>query len=179
MSSAPAIAPPAASEYAPYYNTYISLVGGDNILESLERLGTTAAEFYSTLPEEQAGLRYAPGKWSIGETLGHVIDTERIMTYRALRFSRNDTANLPGFEQEGYIEFGPYAKCTLADLVAEFSCVRHASLYLFRNLDQSAWMRSGTADNKQITVRSLAYIVAGHELHHRKIVQERYLGAKA
>jgi hypothetical protein len=179
MSSAPAIAPPATAEYAPYYNTYISLVGGHDILDSLERLGKMAAAFYSTLSEAQAGLRYAPGKWSIREVLGHVIDTERIMTYRALRFSRNDTANLPGFEQEDYVQFGPYANCKLADLVAEFSCVRQASLYFFGRLDETAWMRTGTADNKQITVRSLAYIVAGHEQHHRKIVQERYLGAKA
>jgi hypothetical protein len=179
MSSAPAIAPPDASEYASYYNTYISLVGGHDVLATLERLGTEAAAFYAALSEEQGDLRYAPGKWSIREVLGHVIDTERIMTYRALRFSRNDAANLPGFEQEVYVEYGPYGRCKLADLVAEFSCVRQASLYLFSKLGEAAWMRRGTADNKQITVRSLAYIVAGHDLHHRKIVQERYLGAKA
>lgn len=179
MSAAQAIAPPDASEYAPYYNTYISLVGGHDILESLSRLGAEASGLYSGLSEEQGDVRYAPGKWSIREVLGHVIDTERIMTYRALRFSRNDAANLPGFEQEGYVQFGPYAHCKLSDLVDEFTCVRQASLYLFRNLDEAAWMRRGTADQKQITVRSLGYIVAGHELHHRKIVQERYLAAQA
>ena len=177
--SAPAIAPPDASEYASYYNTYISLVGGQDVLESLDRLGKEAAAFYSALSEEQGDARYAPGKWSIREVLGHVIDTERIMSYRALRFSRNDSANLPGFEQEGYVQYGPYGRAKMADLVTEFSCVRQASLYLFGRLDEAAWMRRGTADQKQITVRSLAYIVAGHELHHRKIVQERYLGAKA
>jgi hypothetical protein len=97
------------------------------------------------------------------------------MTYRALRFSRNDTTDLPGFEQEPYVENGPYERCKLAELVDEFSCVRRASLFLFGHLDETAWMRRGTADNKSITVRALAYIVAGHELHHRKIVRERYL----
>lgn len=177
--SASAIAPPDASEYASYYNTYISLVGGHDILDSLERLGDEAAAFYSALSEEQGDLRYAPGKWSIREVLGHVIDTERIMTYRALRFSRNDTKDLPGFDQEPYVQNGPYSHCKLPDLLGEFDCVRQASIYLFGNLDEAAWTRGGTADQKRITVRSLAYIVAGHELHHRRIVQEKYLGAKA
>lgn len=175
MSAAPAIAPPDTSEYAPFYNTYISLVGGNDILASLNRLGTEAAALYSALAEEQGNLRYAPGKWSIREVLGHVIDTERIMTYRALRFARNDHANLPGFEQEGYVQHGPYERFPLSDLVEEFKCVRRASLFLFSRLDEAAWMRRGTADQKLITVRSLAYIVAGHELHHRKIIQEKYL----
>jgi hypothetical protein len=175
MSSAPAIAPPDASEYASYYNTYISLVGGRDILATLKQVGGEAASFYSGLSEEQADHRYAPGKWTIREVLGHVIDTERIMTYRALRFSRNDATNLPGFNQEPYVQYGPYGRFPLPDLIDEFSCVRQASLFLFSRLDEAAWMRAGTADNKQITVRSLAYIVAGHELHHRKIVQEKYL----
>ena len=144
MSTAPAIAPPDASEYAPYYNTYISLVGGDDILASLDRLGSEAAAFYSRLSDEQADRRYAPGKWSVREVLGHVIDTERIMTYRALRFSRNDRKDLPGFEQEGYVQNGPFGHAPLGDLADEFSCVRRASLFLFKRLDEAAWMRRGT-----------------------------------
>jgi hypothetical protein len=173
------IEPPPPSEYASFYQGYISLVGGSDILSSLHRLGNEAAAFYSRLSEEQGDLRYAPDKWTIREVLGHVIDTERIMAYRALRMSRNDRTPLPGFDQEPYVQFGPYAHCNLSDLVEEFSCVRHASQLLFRNLDQAAWMRSGIANDKEVTVRALAYVVAGHELHHRKIVREKYLSVPA
>ncbi len=145
-------------------------------MESLERLGNEAAAFYSHFTEAQAGQPYGPGKWTIREVLGHVIDTERIQAYRALRISRKDTTPLPGFEQADYIQYGPYGGCTLAELIEEFQCVRKASLLMFRHLDEEAWMRVGFANNHEITVRALAYIAAGHEVHHRRILEKSGLG---
>jgi uncharacterized damage-inducible protein DinB len=126
-------------------------------------------------PESDGDLRYAPGKWSLKEVLGHINDTERIMSYRALRISRGDTTPLAGFEQDDYVRNGPFARCTLADLIEEYIAVRRATVSLFRNLDEVAWTRRGKASENEVTVRALAYIIAGHELHHRRIVEEKYL----
>ena len=125
-------------------------------------------------PESDGDFRYAPGKWSVKESLGHVIDAERVFSYRALRISRNDKTPLAGFEQDDYVKYGPFAHCTLASLVDELASVRKATVSLFRALDDAAWTRRGTASNNEVTVRALAYMIAGHELHHRRIFQEKY-----
>lgn len=106
--------------------------------------------------------------------VGHVIDTERIQAYRALRIARNDKTNLPGFDQDDYVPFSNAGNRSLASLVEEFTCVRHASLLLLKSFDADAWSRRGTANNYELTVRALAYIMAGHELHHRKALKEKY-----
>jgi uncharacterized damage-inducible protein DinB len=169
---------PAAGEYAPYYERYISLVQGEDILSILDSQRRQTMLLLSGRDEEEGNFRYAPDKWSAKEVLGHLCDTERIFAYRALRIARGDTTPLPGFEQDDYVRNGPFANRSLSDLVEEFIAVRRATLSLLRNLDEQAWMRRGIASNNEVTVRSLAYMIAGHELHHRRILQEKYFGAR-
>lgn len=169
------IGSPEATEYNSYYGKYISLVDGDDILASLsEQLDETLA-LLGSIPESQAGFRYAPDKWSIKELVGHVIDTERIFSYRALRFARNDQTPIEGFEQDDYIRNASFDDYTLVELASEFAHVRRASLSLFKHLDEEAWRRRGTASESEVSVRALAHIIAGHELHHREILCSRYL----
>ena len=131
--------------------------------------------FFAGIAPPLATYRYAPGKWSINEVLGHVIDSERIFAVRALRFARADAAPLPGFEQDDYVRSASFDSCSLADLAAELEAVRRSTVFLVRHLSEEAWMRSGIADNAEVSVRALAYIIAGHELHHREILRSRYL----
>ncbi len=113
------------------------------------------------------------------QVIGHVADTERVFAYRAMRIARTDRTPLAGFEQDDYVANGPFAGCSLQSLLEEFQTVRRASLYLFRALDEEAWLRRGIANNHEVTVRALARITAGHELHHRQILKQRYLGRSA
>src|SRR5262249_22327060 len=119
-------------------------------------------------------LRYAPDKWSAKEVIGHVCDAERIFAYRALRVGRNDKTPIEGFEQDDYTRFGPFAHCKLEELVEEFIAVRRATVSLLRGFDDSAWSRRGIANNCEITPRALAFIIAGHELHHRRVLEQKY-----
>jgi hypothetical protein len=165
---------PQAGEYNPYYDRYISLVTADDVVGLLEQQGPqTAALFQSA--SAKADFRYAPGKWTVKEMLGHVNDTERIMVYRALRIARGDKTPLAGFEQDDYIRDGNFGQRTLADLVEEFIDVRRATLHVFRHVDSEIGARVGTANGHAISVRALAYIIAGHELHHRRVLEEKYL----
>jgi len=173
------IAAPDASEYAPYYGQYISLVKGGDVLRALEDQIPATSALLERLSDQQADYRYAPGKWSIKEVLGHLTDTERIMSYRALRMARGDQKPLAGFEQDDYVRAAEFGHRTLAGLLEEFNAVRRATLALFQNLEPEAWTRRGIANEKEVTVRALAYIIAGHELHHRKILQEKYLARAA
>jgi hypothetical protein len=127
------------------------------------------------IPESQAGFRYAPDKWSIKELVGHVIDTERIFAYRALRFARNDQTPLSGYEQDDYVDNASFDEYSLGELAAEFESVRRSTLFLLKHLDEEAWLRRGLASESEVSVRALAYIIAGHELHHREILRSRYL----
>jgi len=170
---------PKPGEYNPYYDRYISLIPGTDIVGTLASQFPKTVALLSAHSEEDGELRYAPGKWSVKEALGHLIDTERIMAYRALRIARNDSTPLAGFEQDDYVRDGPYSELRLADLIEEFKAVRGATLALFRNLRAGDWTRQGVANKNDITVRALAYIIAGHELHHRNIIEERYFGRQA
>ncbi len=129
------------------------------------------------IPESQADFRYAPDKWGIKELVGHVIDTERIFAYRALRFARNDKTNLPGYEQDDYVRNASFDSCSLAQLASELEAVRRSTIFLFSHLDGDAWMRKGMANDAEVSVRALAYIIAGHELHHREMLRGKYLPA--
>jgi hypothetical protein len=129
-------------------------------------------------PREADGdYRYATGKWSVKESLGHLVDSERVFSYRALRIARNDQTPLAGFEQDDYVKYGPFGHSSLGSLLEEFTAVRKATVWLFRALDETAWGRRGVASDNQVTVRGLAYIIAGHELHHRRIFQQKYFPA--
>ena len=178
-STAAAIGAPDASEFAPYYGRYISLVPGNDVIEALEKQGPETVAMLSGVTEQQGDYRYAPEKWSLKEVVGHVTDSERVFAYRALRIARDDATPLPGFEQDDYVCAAMFGRRALAGLLDEFVAVRQASLLLFRSLDAQAWMRRGVASEKEVSVRALAYITAGHELHHRKIIQQKYLTAVA
>ena len=171
------IARPQPGEYSPYYNRYISLVQGEDILNALDQQRRETMTLLCGRDEEDGDFRYAPGKWSAKEVLGHVCDTERVFAYRAMRIARADPTPLEGFEQDDYVRNGPFAQRPLADLIEDFIAVRRATLSLLRNLDEAAWMRRGVANKSEVTVRALAYIVAGHELHHRGILEEKYFEA--
>jgi uncharacterized damage-inducible protein DinB len=168
------IAKPDASEHAPYYSRYVDLVADGDIL------GTLAGQIRGTLPElrrvsEADSLkRYAAEKWSVREVLGHMIDTERIFAYRALRFARNDPTALPGFEQDDYIPAAQFDRRPWADLLEEFAAVRQSNLLMLRGLTSEAWLRLGVASGNPVSVRALAYIMAGHELHHMRVLREKY-----
>jgi hypothetical protein len=166
---------PKPGEYNAYYDRYISLIPGSDIVATLANQLPKTVALLSPHGEE-AELRYAPEKWSVKEVVGHMNDTERIMTYRALRIARNDRTPIEGFEQDDYIRSGPYSDLRLADLVEEFQRIRAATLAFFRNLRPADWTRRGIANNNEISVRALAYVIGGHELHHRHILEEKYFG---
>jgi hypothetical protein len=131
--------------------------------------------FISSLPEEKLSFRYARGKWTIKEILGHLIDDERIYAYRALRFARNDQTELPGFEQDDYALHSGANEREVSDLLREFATVRQATISLFESFDSQALVRAGMADGKMMSVRAAAYHIAGHEMRHLNIISERYL----
>ena len=166
---------PAATEYAPYYGRYISLVPEGDILATLAEQMDSTLLLLRGIDEARAGHRYAPGKWSIKELVGHMIDTERIFAYRALRFARSDETALPGFEQDDYVRNAAFAACPMDELVRELEFVRGANLLMFKHLNDEAWKRRGVASNGEVSVRALAYIIAGHERHHTEILRTRYL----
>jgi hypothetical protein len=170
-----AIAIPESKEYAPYYGIYISLVEGNDILSALKKQMPETQEILTGISEETGLFRYAEDKWSIKELVGHLIDTERIMAYRALRFARNDKIELEGFEQNDYIVNSNFDDCSLSDLAREFELVREANILMLQNFSEEAWSRSGIASGNNVSVRALAYIIAGHELHHINILKQRYL----
>jgi uncharacterized damage-inducible protein DinB len=166
---------PDSTEYAPYYGKYIALVPDGDITATLAAQLDTTLLRLRTLPEEQGSYAYAPGKWSIKELLGHVIDTERIFAYRALRIGRNDQTPLPGFEQEDYVVNTNFNARTLKSLLEEFTAVRQANVQLFKHFTDEEWLRRGRASDNEISTRALAYIIAGHAVHHANTLESRYL----
>lgn len=168
---------PAPGDYAPYAEQYVVLVSGGDILETLKTQLKQTATLFSGRSERDGNFRYAPDKWTVKEVVGHVADTERIFAYRALRIARGDQTPLAGFEQEDYVRIARFSARKLADVVEEYADVRRASLALFQSLDEEAWLRHGVASENRVTVLALAYLIAGHELHHRKILEERYFPA--
>jgi hypothetical protein len=173
---ASAIGRPEKGEFASFYENYIAGVSGNDILATLDEQRRQMLLLLSGRNESDGDIRYAPGKWSVKEVLGHICDAERIFSCRAMRFARNDSTPLPGFNENNYVANGPFAKHPLPDLIEDFIAVRRATVSLFRNFDEQAWTRRGVANNNEVTVRAIAYIIAGHELHHRRILEEKYLG---
>ncbi|HKN25277.1 MAG TPA: DinB family protein [Candidatus Acidoferrum sp.] len=168
---------PQQGDYALYYENYVALVPSGDFLEILQNQRRELIEMLSPLSEEQAEFRYASGKWSIKEVIGHITDAERIFSYRLLRIARGDQTPLASFEQDGYIANGNFSARKLSDLLEEFSAVREATICLTRSLDHDAWLRRGTASQKEVSALALAFIIAGHERHHRLILEKRYLPA--
>jgi hypothetical protein len=167
---------PDASEYASYYGRYVDRVSETDILSALENERLSTRQLIASIDDSRAGYRYAPGKWTIRQLLGHVEDSERVFTYRALTFARGAKTALPGFEQTEFMEHSPFESSTLRQRAEGLDNVRRATLGLFRELDDAAWERDGTASDNRVTVRALAYITLGHERHHLAILRDRYLG---
>ena len=170
-----AIEKPAAEEYNEYYYGYISQVTEPDLLGVLASQPAEIAEIFGSLDESRGTYAYAEGKWTLKEVLSHLIDGERHFAYRVHRISRGDTTPIEGFEQDGYIENSNFNNTPLADLIHEFFSVRESNIMFFRYLTDEAWLRTGTASGNPVSVRALAYIMAGHIRHHVKILNERYL----
>lgn len=166
---------PKPEETLAYYHRYINLVADGNIIDILAKNHAITQAKIKNIPTEKAEYRYAEGKWSIKEVLIHIIDTERVMAYRALRFVRNDKTNIPGFDENTYAPESNAANRTLEDIAEEFQAVRNATIAMFKHFSTEMMDRTGTANGAICSVRGLVYIIAGHELHHWNVLEERYL----
>ena len=166
---------PEPGEYPAYSQMYIDTVQGADILNAFSEQLETTLNLLAKIDDQVAGtFAYAPGKWTIKQILGHIIDAERIFAYRALRIARNDSTPLAGFEQDDYVPFAGSNERSMASLLDEFKVVRLSTIALFGNIPQDAWLRKGTANDHAVTVRGIAFQVAGHEAHHARILREKY-----
>ena len=165
---------PQIPEYAEPYHGYVSAVPDGDVRVTLEREGERALSFYRRVTAERAGFSYAPGKWTVRGVLSHVTDSERVFSYRALRFGRGDETPLAGFDQELWAPHSHADERAWEDLLDEFRVVRSATLHLVRSFSAADWARTGVASGFPVSVRALAWIAAGHELHHRRVLVERY-----
>jgi hypothetical protein len=166
---------PRPEEMPAYYLGYLAAVPVPELFAALEHGDTRFADLLERVGEERAGHRYAPGKWSIREVLQHVIDTERIMAYRALRFARHDETPLPGFDENAYAAVCDADRRTLADLVGEAERLRRSTIDLFTSFTPQMLRRQGIASGHTVSVRAIGWIIAGHAAHHRSIIHQRYL----
>lgn len=166
---------PAPAEHAPYYGSYVARVPDGDVVASLAKQLQGTLTLLRGLPEAAAGRRYAEGKWTIREVTGHLCDAERVFSYRAMRFARNDQTDLPGFDENAFVAQASFEKRTLASLCDEFAAVRAATVQLYSNLTSDEWERTGVANRARMSVRALAWVTAGHELHHLGILESRYL----
>lgn len=165
---------PGPDEYASFYRNYVESLEDQDPLDLLGRQIGTLRGLTETLDEDEEKARYAAGKWSVREVIGHLCDAERVFGYRALRFSRGDQSELQGFEENLYVSEGGADEVPLADLVGELEAMRYANSRLFQRLSPEQWMRSGVASNTHVTVRALAWIIAGHFEHHLGVLRDRY-----
>ncbi len=165
---------PLETEYAPSYRGYVGQVTEEEILPVLRSQTDALDVLLGRVAPDQETYRYAEGKWSIREIIGHLIDGERVFGHRAFCIARGETQNQPGFDQDDYMLTAPYDRIDLEDLLSEFRLVRLSNLAMFRTLDDEAWMRIGTANDNQVSVRALAFIMAGHVRHHMGVLRERY-----
>ncbi|HEX6940550.1 MAG TPA: DinB family protein [Longimicrobiales bacterium] len=165
---------PTPDEYDAYYASYIAIVPEGGVIARLERQVVETRRMLEAIPDALANHAYAPGKWTIKEVIGHIADSERIFAYRALRFARGDTTALAGYKPDPDALPAAVGARPLADILDELTAVRRATVALLRGLPSDAWTRRGIASGKEISVRALAWVIAGHELHHQKVLVERY-----
>jgi len=165
---------PEADEYDAYYQDYLELLDTDNIIQTLTTQGQKMFVLIQNLSPEEAAYRYADGKWSVKEVIGHLIDTERVMAYRAMCISRGDQTSLPGFDQAAYVDNGHFSERSLQNISAEYDAQRNANISMFNGFTEEQILKQGTANGVDVSVRALAHIIAGHELHHLNILRERY-----
>lgn len=169
---------PEKTEYASFYETYIKLIGDKDIIPVLEEQLESADKFIRAIPEEKGNYRYAEGKWSVKDVLGHIVDNERVFGYRALRFARGDETKLPGYEQDDYVPAANSGKRKIAELADELYHLRKANLLMLKTFGEAELSRGGIASGNRMTVRAIAYVLAGHERHHLNVLKEKYLSAE-
>jgi hypothetical protein len=165
---------PMIDEYAAFFERYVGLITEPDVIQVLARQKEEMTTLLSGLSESRAGYRYEPGKWSIREVLGHVIDSERVFGFRAVCIARGEKAPLPGFDENDYAAQSGADEVPFSELLEEFLSLRKSHEAMFRHLPAEAWLRLGTANSKPVSVRALAYIIAGHPRHHMMILRERY-----
>jgi hypothetical protein len=165
------------NEYAPYYQPYVEMVPDGELIQILSEQREETMAFLKDITDTQGEFCYAEGKWSIKEVIGHMIDTERVMAYRLLAIARGDRVNLPGFDEDEYVQHASFMRLSIDELLQNFSIVRQSTVVLVKSLSDEDWLRWGSANDFEITVRALAVIIAGHELHHLTIIRERYMAS--
>lgn len=166
---------PQPDEHDPHYSHYLALVQEEDIVKAIEEQGATTGALLRNLSEKHAAFRYAEGKWSIKQIVGHVTDATRVFAYRALSIARGETRSLPGFDENSFVENGGFDERSLNDLLDDLESTRAATLRFLRGLPEAAWTRKGSANNSPVSVRALAWMIAGHERHHVNVLRERYL----
>ena len=164
----------AATDYAPAFAGYVSLVPEEDIVSVIEQQSSETQKLIASLDESRAMYRYAEGKWSVKEVIGHITDAERVFGYRALCISRGDKSSLPGFDENEYMRNANFDDWRVGDLAESYALTRRANIVMFRNMREDVWDWRGIANNNEITVRALAYVIAGHERHHLRVLRERY-----
>jgi uncharacterized damage-inducible protein DinB len=169
------MARPQPNDYAAYYGTYISKVKGEAVHEIISTYSEQMLQFYTSLPESKADHAYAAGKWTVKELLQHIIDAERIFSYRALRIARKDETPLPGFDENAYTPASKAAQRSLQSLKDEFAAVRRATDIMLSTFDEDQLSQTGTASNQPVTANAIAFIMYGHLIHHKQVLEERYL----
>ncbi|MBE8724746.1 DinB family protein [Flavobacterium hungaricum] len=163
------------NEYAGHFGTYINQAGSGDLIEELEISLHEFIRFVQNIPMDKFDYRYAPGKWTIKDIIQHLMDSERIFAYRALRFSRNDQTPLSSFEEDDYANNTDSNKRSIQELLTELSALRHSNLLFYKSLSEEQLKRIGTASNNKISVRALGFVIIGHQKHHQKVFEERYL----
>ncbi len=166
---------PTASEYADYFEQYLSQTGEGEVFTLLREQAREMKSLLAGISEEKAGYRYEPGKWSLKQVIGHLIDSERIFAYRALAFARGDRQPLPGFEQDDYVDNGHFDERSMQELARDFATARDSSIALIESLHPSVHAARGVADGKPLSARAIAWLMVGHVNHHTKVLRERYL----
>ena len=159
----------------PFYKNYIDLIDDVDLLDMLKRQLKNFPNFINSIPDDTMSYNYAVGKWSIAEVLVHIIDSERVFQYRALRFSRGDKTPLPGFEQDAYVPFSNANQRSKGSILEEYNAVRNSTITLFENLDEESLRLNGIASNLNWSVGAVGFAICGHQRHHRNILRERYL----
>ena len=166
---------PVPSELSDYYQTYLKYISEDDLLDALIKQKKTTQNFLRSIPDAKASFAYATGKWMLKEVVGHLCDTERILTYRALRFSRNDRTPLSGFDENAYTPNSNYKSRTLSNIAEENKAVGESTIALFTNMSEEMFDRKGLANQSEVSVKALLFFIVAHERHHLKVIQERYL----
>jgi hypothetical protein len=166
---------PSSSEYAHYYGDYVSHVPKENVIETLKAQMHEIYTFINSIPGDKAFHSYEDGKWTVKQTIGHIVETERVFAYRALAFSRRDPSPLPSMDQDDYVKYSNYNSRTISNLANEYLAVRISSIHLFQNMTKEMISLKGKASGSEFSVRSIPFIIAGHELHHLELIKEKYL----